>query len=148
MQQSERHCHLTDEQCARKVRQAIDSVGITDCNAATCYDCILPYFASIDEANAGVPPSISTLCARTLHQLEYYTSKAQGQGATDAPAKLTFINSMITKAFNKRAKGCILKDPTGTMSIQQKSVKYVDENSLLYNSAQFNTPAAALMEEV
>eukprot|EP00957_Ditylum_brightwellii_P060181 4571184-Ditylum_brightwellii.AAC.1 len=40
-----------------------------------------------------------------------------GQGATNAPTKSTLMDNIITKAFNKKAIGCILVDPSGKIRI-------------------------------
>eukprot|EP00957_Ditylum_brightwellii_P083765 6367134-Ditylum_brightwellii.AAC.1 len=119
------------------------NAGIIDCDAVACYDRIIPSVASIAETNAGAPEEVPITFAKTLKEMKDHMSTAKviseqykrntedslkygfGQGATDSPTKWNLMDNIIAKAYNKKAKGCILKDPTKTVVKKQFSGRYL-----------------------
>eukprot|EP00957_Ditylum_brightwellii_P068377 5190977-Ditylum_brightwellii.AAC.1 len=114
-----------------------------DRNAAACFDRMIVGPTSITEMNAGTPTKVSTAFARILQQMEYHmcTQKGisegfsknskdkpihrTGQGATNSPPKLILNDNLIAKAYGKKAKGCIMHDPTQQLIKKQYSFRYL-----------------------
>eukprot|EP00957_Ditylum_brightwellii_P166029 12640949-Ditylum_brightwellii.AAC.1 len=100
---------------------------ITDCDAASCYDCIIPSVTPIAETNIGAPEEVLITFAKTLKEMEYFMSTQRGvseksnthmeesplfgtcQGATDSLTTWNLIGNIIVKAYNKNVKGCTLR---------------------------------------
>eukprot|EP00957_Ditylum_brightwellii_P145496 11078649-Ditylum_brightwellii.AAC.1 len=69
-----------------------------------------------------------------------------GQGATDSPSKWNFNDNILTKVYNKKAKGCVLQDLTAELVHRQFSVRFVDDITKLQNDKSFDATARSLME--
>eukprot|EP00957_Ditylum_brightwellii_P099775 7600371-Ditylum_brightwellii.AAC.2 len=100
------------------------------CDARACYDRIVVIMSALVEQTAGLSPKLSRLFVATLNKLEYnmltaYRSSQQtnfnseehpvhgvGQGPCDAPLKWTCTANPCLKVYNRRTKGCAIKDPT------------------------------------
>eukprot|EP00957_Ditylum_brightwellii_P019286 1454720-Ditylum_brightwellii.AAC.1 len=46
------------------------------------------------------------------------------QGATDSPLKWNFNNNILANAYNKKAHGCMLHNPTGKLKKKNYSVQH------------------------
>ena len=64
-----------------------------------------------------------------------------GQGATDAPTGWLLVSTILSRYYNKKATGTILRDPTGRYRTQWKHVMFVDNTYLIYSS---NDPSVTL----
>eukprot|EP00957_Ditylum_brightwellii_P107648 8212487-Ditylum_brightwellii.AAC.1 len=62
---------------------------------------------------------VSELCNSNTEDSPIYGSS---QGVTDSPTKWNLTDNIIAKAYNKKAKGCILKDPTKTF-VKKRSLQ-------------------------
>ena len=67
-----------------------------------------------------------------------------GQGATDRPFCWAILSTMIIYAFNRRAQGCTLADPTGTITWKRAVDMFVDDAYLFHVLAAL-TSAMAIM---
>lgn len=139
--------------------------GITDVDATACYDRIAPSPMYLSYSKAGATNNIVNLLAYALLQLTYYIVTAfgtsertnkhskdsqflgPGQGATDAPFGWGMISTMIIRAYNKRARGGRLADPTGKIKWKRKADMFVDD-SYLYHILGLLLSAALLMAAI
>eukprot|EP00957_Ditylum_brightwellii_P021937 1654703-Ditylum_brightwellii.AAC.1 len=147
MKNAEQHNHLDDTQCrGRHGRMSIELVvikvltleesifqrsnmGVTDCDAKSCYDWIILAISVVLETKAGAPTNESTLFARTLQDMRYHMVRTKGisnktnshsnenppwgsgQGACDSPVKWGLTSSTIIKCHNTWAIGRKIQDP-------------------------------------
>eukprot|EP00957_Ditylum_brightwellii_P037924 2868572-Ditylum_brightwellii.AAC.1 len=66
--------------------QRVNASG-TDCNAAACYDRMIPGITSIAETNTGTPEEVLVLLVRTLQNMKHHISSEKG----------------ISKAYNRHS---------------------------------------------
>eukprot|EP00957_Ditylum_brightwellii_P183859 14004662-Ditylum_brightwellii.AAC.1 len=71
-----------------------------------------------------------------------------GQGTCDTGTKWNYTDSIITRAYNKKATGCEPVNPKQEICIKQNSVKFVDDNTLLHNLLQIDISLQTLMHHV
>eukprot|EP00957_Ditylum_brightwellii_P120717 9207483-Ditylum_brightwellii.AAC.1 len=109
-------------------------MAFTYCDAQACYDRIVVIMSALLEQTAGLPPEQNIFFTRTPKNLEYQfltvygPSKEKnyhsvqhlvhgvGQGLTDGLPKWTCTVNSALLCYNKKAKGSLLKDPTGQIS--------------------------------
>eukprot|EP00978_Attheya_sp_CCMP212_P048965 scaffold598760_cov130-Attheya_sp.AAC.1 len=107
---------------------------LTDVDSIACYDQIMPYLMWLAYNQAGTTWNIVQLFAKALLQLRYYIITAfgksersnlhskkhqflgPGQGAADTPFAWALISTKFIAAYKKRAHGCKISDPTGTLT--------------------------------
>eukprot|EP00957_Ditylum_brightwellii_P038642 2920940-Ditylum_brightwellii.AAC.1 len=119
MHNAKLHRHLSPSQYGgRKGRSAID-------------------IPALSEQAAGLSPEKSIFFEKTLKNLEYQLSTAYepsteknyhsvqhpvhgiGQEPTDGPPKWTCTVNTALRCYDKKAKGALIKDPTGKISTQK-----------------------------
>eukprot|EP00957_Ditylum_brightwellii_P034193 2591338-Ditylum_brightwellii.AAC.1 len=88
---------------------------------------------------------ISELCNSNTEDSPIYGSS---QRATDSPTKWNLTDNIIAKAYSKKSKGRILKDPTKTMVKKQFSARYVDDITKLHNNSKVDIAAVDLMHQI
>eukprot|EP00957_Ditylum_brightwellii_P081736 6218010-Ditylum_brightwellii.AAC.1 len=71
-----------------------------------------------------------------------------GQAATDGPSGWVFISDIILKCYAKLAKGCSIYDPGKEEIIPSDADMFVDDNTLMHNTGNFDKPATNLMQQV
>eukprot|EP00957_Ditylum_brightwellii_P123356 9405890-Ditylum_brightwellii.AAC.1 len=71
-----------------------------------------------------------------------------GQGATDGLAGWLFISNVILKFYSQLAHRCKLFDPGKDIHILVDADMFVDDNTLMHNSPQFDTSAGDLMKQI
>eukprot|EP00957_Ditylum_brightwellii_P102570 7817437-Ditylum_brightwellii.AAC.1 len=122
----------------RNILLTSSKLSYTDCNAKTCFNIIHQGFASIIK-KIGVTPNVSTLCVRTLCNMEYHMCSAKGvseekhcnseedptygsgQVMCDTGTKWNYTDIIMTRAYNKKATDCELVDPKQEIYIKQNS---------------------------
>eukprot|EP00957_Ditylum_brightwellii_P068277 5184055-Ditylum_brightwellii.AAC.1 len=142
------------------------NTAFTYCDARVCYDRIVVIIAALTEQAAELAPEHSIFLAHTLIQLEYHILTAyglpeqknfhskdhpvhgMGQGPCDTPSKWTCMVNPSLKSFNKKAKGCLITDPTRSISIKENAKMYVDDNKMVHNNKRFDSTAKELMNYV
>eukprot|EP00957_Ditylum_brightwellii_P014083 1062309-Ditylum_brightwellii.AAC.1 len=136
------------------------------CDAKACYDHIVVIMSALAEQAAGLSPELSRLFAATLNKLECNMLTAyrppqqtnfnseehpihgMGQGSCNAPSKWTCTVNPCLKLYNKRAKGCKLKDPTYQLTGKNRAKIYADDNKTMHNNSVYNANANDLMQYV
>ena len=137
--------------------------ALTDVDATACYDRIIPCLMWLAYNKAGATWNIVQLFAKALVQLKYYIITAfgksersnshskkhqflgPGQGAADSPFAWALISTKLIAAYKRRAKGCKISDPTGTLTWKRAIDMFVDD-SYLYHALAFLIGAMALMK--
>eukprot|EP00957_Ditylum_brightwellii_P008247 623608-Ditylum_brightwellii.AAC.1 len=107
------------------------NMAFTYCDARACYNRTVVIMAALSEQAAVLSPEQSIFFAKTLKNLEYQLITAYGpsteknyyseqhpvhgigQGPTDRPPKWTCTVNTALRCYGKKAKGALIKDPTG-----------------------------------
>eukprot|EP00957_Ditylum_brightwellii_P169351 12889925-Ditylum_brightwellii.AAC.1 len=65
---------------------------------------------------------------------------AQGirQGPTDAPPGHTFNSDVCQKCYDKKAKGCIIRDPMQQLIQHRNLDQNVDDTTKQHNASRYN----------
>eukprot|EP00957_Ditylum_brightwellii_P195796 14917409-Ditylum_brightwellii.AAC.1 len=71
-----------------------------------------------------------------------------GQDATEGPSVWVFISNIILKCYAKLAKSCKIYDPGKEEIIPSDVDMFVDDNTLMHNTNNFDEPATNLMKQV
>eukprot|EP00957_Ditylum_brightwellii_P050748 3847930-Ditylum_brightwellii.AAC.1 len=86
---------------------------------------------------------------RPSKEKNYHTAKhlvhGVGQGLMDGPPKWTCMVNTALLCYNKKAKGALLKDPTGSISTWQNSKMFVNDNRQMHNNRKMHATARQLM---
>eukprot|EP00957_Ditylum_brightwellii_P207598 15353686-Ditylum_brightwellii.AAC.1 len=135
------------------------NAGATECDAAACYNMMIVGATLIAEKNAGRPEEVSITFACTLEKIQYHMSTKKGiseeynchskehpsygtgQGACNSPPKWNFNDNILSKAYSKKAYGCIIHNPTRNIAEKCYLVQFVDNITKLYNNKSFNIAA-------
>eukprot|EP00957_Ditylum_brightwellii_P070857 5384382-Ditylum_brightwellii.AAC.1 len=138
----------------------------TDCDAKACYNRIAPLVLLLAYYKAGLPYQCCMFLATMLYSLRYVLTTAFseapyvnwhkfivavfgiGQGATDGPAGLLFISNIILKCYSQLSEGCRIFDPGKTTSVSNSVDMFVDNNTLMHNTLQFDATPALLMNHI
>ena len=101
--------------------------ALTDCDATACYDRIIPILLYLCYSKAGLPHLTCLWLCRALTTMKYHMSTGAGiseeysestptrklygvgQGATDAPSGWLFVSVIISRTYDKFAKGAFGK---------------------------------------
>jgi hypothetical protein len=139
--------------------------GITDVDATACYDRIAPSPMFLSYSKSGATNNIVFFLAYALIQLTYFIVTAfgtstlynqhsddsqflgPGQGATDAPFAWGVVSTMLIRAYNKRAHGGTLADPTGEITWKRAIDMFVDD-AYLFHILQMLMGARRLMQNI
>eukprot|EP00957_Ditylum_brightwellii_P157001 11948370-Ditylum_brightwellii.AAC.1 len=115
--------------------------------------------SALAEQATGLSTKLSRFYASALNKLEYNMLTAYGlsqqtnfnseehpvhgvgQGPCNAPSKWIFTVNPCLKVYNKRAKGCKLKDPIQQLTSKNSAKMYVDDNKTMHNSSIYNASA-------
>eukprot|EP00957_Ditylum_brightwellii_P057201 4334467-Ditylum_brightwellii.AAC.1 len=122
--------------------------------------------AALSEQAAGLSPEQSIFFAKTLKNLEYQLITAYGpskkknyhseqhpvhdigKGPTDGPPKWTCTVNTALRCYDKKAKGALIKDPTGRNSTQQTAKMFVDDNKQMHINRVRSASATQLMSYI
>jgi len=124
--------------------------AMTDCDAKACYDRIVPIVLYLSYSKAGLPHTACVWLCKSLTKMQYHMTTAQGvserhtentsdcqiygvgQGATDAPTGWLFVSTTISRLQDKYATGCVMRDPTRTITVCWTHVIFVDDTYLMH----------------
>eukprot|EP00957_Ditylum_brightwellii_P114303 8715194-Ditylum_brightwellii.AAC.1 len=141
-------------------------MAFTYCDARACYDRIVVIMSALAEQAAGLAPEKSIFFTRTLTLLKYkmltaYGPLAQtnyhseqhpvhgvGQRPTDGPPTWTCTVNTPLVCYDRKAKGCILFDPTKKIRTQQNAKMFIDDNRKMHNNRIMNATTHQLMSFV
>ncbi len=133
--------------------------ALTDCDAKSCYDRIIPILLYLSYSKAGLPHSTCLWLCQCLINMEYHivtvysassdTSTSSdthplygiGQGATDAPSGWLLVSTILSRYYDSKAIGCTLVDPTGYLTLRWTHVMFVDDTYLIHSTGD---PKASL----
>eukprot|EP00957_Ditylum_brightwellii_P138884 10585852-Ditylum_brightwellii.AAC.1 len=73
------------------------------------------------------------------HNLPDNPAYGSGQGACNAGTKWNYTENFVTRVYNKKAKGCTIRDPNNKIQHTQNAVTFVDNKTLLHNCMSFDT---------
>jgi hypothetical protein len=122
-----------------------------DNDAASCYDRIIPAFASLINRKYGLHRQVAVVHGRTLQEARYklrtavgiseseYSHSTQfplygsGQGSGNSPALWLFISATLFDVHDKFAHGSTFQDPTGSISVHLKLSGFVDDTNATLN---------------
>ena len=100
-------CHMQRRNCA-----------LTDCDAKSCYDRVLPHILSLCYSKLGLPDSTCRWISRALVNMKYHVQTSNGiyqgtsqsdkdgmvfgvgQGAIDAPTGWLFISAFLSHLYD------------------------------------------------
>ena len=140
--------------------------ALTDCDAAACYDIIIPILLYIYHSKAGLPHFACIWLCKALITLKYHVTTVHGvsedvseptpnrqilgigQGAIDEPSGWLFVLTLISKIQNDNSIRCTLTNPSGTQTLKWTYVMFVDDAYLMHTCQSETTTAQELMEVV
>eukprot|EP00957_Ditylum_brightwellii_P138541 10560435-Ditylum_brightwellii.AAC.3 len=70
------------------------------------------------------------------------------QVSTDGPHGWACICDVIVKCYHRLCKGCTIYDPGGLIAVKCNANMFVDDNTLIHNSPEFDIPPQKLMENI
>ena len=133
--------------------------ALTDCDAKSCYDRIIPILLYLSYSKAGLLHSMYLWLCQCLINMEYHIVTAYsassdtstssdthplygiGQGATDAPSGWLLVSTILSRYYDSKAIGCTLVDPTGYFTLRWTHVMFVDDTYLIHSTGD---PKASL----
>jgi hypothetical protein len=106
-----------------------------DFDATSCYDCIIPWMASLLSRSHGLHRNVCLVHARTLQEARYLLKKplisdesyshcrafpiyGTGQGPGNSPMIWCFISSMLFDIYQEHALGASYASPDGSTTIR------------------------------
>jgi hypothetical protein len=122
-----------------------------DNDAASCYDRIIPAFASLINRKYGLNRQVAVVHGRTLQEARYklrtavgiseseYSHSTQfplygsGQGSGNSPALWLFISATLFDVHDTFARGATFQDPTGSTTVHLKLSGFVDDTNATLN---------------
>jgi hypothetical protein len=125
-----------------------------DNDAASCYDRIIPSFASLINRKYGLHRKVAVVHARTLHEAKYklrtaigisemdYSHHATfplygtGQGSGNSPAIWLLISATLFDVHSSLARGATFTDQSGTISVRLTLSGFVDDTNSSLNDWQ------------
>lgn len=125
-----------------------------DNDAASCYDRIIPSFASLINRKYGLHRRLALLHGHTLKQARYKLRTAigisaleyshceefplygSGQGSGNSPALWLFISATLFNIHDREAYGAKLQDPQGKHTVQLHLSGFVDDTNAALNDWQ------------
>ena len=132
------------------------TVVLTNYDAASCYDRIIPSVAMLVSRKFGVPQTVTTMNSTTLEHAEYrirtelglaesgYTHTATnpiygtGQGSANSPAIWCFLSCSLFDCYDSLANQAKYTHPTGTVNTSLGLIGFVDDCNGQAN--QFHSP--------
>ena len=138
-------CHMQRRNCA-----------LTDCDAKSCYDRVLPHILSLCYSKLGLPASTCRWLSRALVNMKYHVQTSHGvsqgisqsdkdgmvfgvgQGATDAPTGRLFISAFLSHLYDSEANGSFLYDPQDLVKLAWSHVLFVDDAYLFHTAPQLD----------
>ena len=140
--------------------------ALTDCDAKSCYDRIIPILLYLAYSKAGLPHSTCLWLCQCLINMEYHIVTAYGassdtststdthplygigQGATDAPSGWLLVSTILSRYYDSKAIGCTLVDPTGYLSLRWTHVMFVDDTYLIHSTGDPTAPLSTIEQVV
>jgi hypothetical protein len=125
-----------------------------DNDAASCYDRIIPAFASLINRKYGLHKQLAIIHAKTLREAKYklrtaigisdtaYSHTTQfplygsGQGSGNSPVLWLFISATLFDVHDGIAHGATFQDPTGKYAVDLKLSGFVDDTNAALNDWQ------------
>jgi hypothetical protein len=126
------------------------SGGVMYNDAKACFDRIVENIANMALLREGYPIEMARLHAQTLQRMKYFIKHklgigstpnqhtsatpflGSGQGATDSPARWSFISDALIRAYKKMAHPARLKSPSSSTYIDQQIQAFVDDTRTLF----------------
>lgn len=125
-----------------------------DNDAASCYDRIIPSFASLINRKYGLHKQLAIIHGSTLKEAQYKLRTAigisdlayshceefplygSGQGSGNSPALWLFISATLFNIHDRLAHGATFQDPSGTLTAHLRLSGFVDDTNATLNDWQ------------